>query len=230
MARILIVDDSIVMRRNLEKIFVDAGHEVVGQAINGMQSVLLYSELNPDIVTMDITMPIMSGVDAVSYIINKDPDASIIMISAINQKHMVFQAIKNGAKHYVIKPIDKEVLLRTINDVIKENETQKQREQEVNKNRELGFSVCNANGVFVFVFNTNLSLRDLVPIETAITGLLFIKPLSIIFDFNSLEDINDRVLLPILKTGEKIKKSNGTIRYIAENQALLSRIEDAKND
>jgi YesN/AraC family two-component response regulator len=230
MARILIVDDSIVMRRNLEKIFVDAGHEVVGQAINGMQSVLLYSELNPDIVTMDISMPIMTGVDAVSYIINKDPEASIIMISAINQKHMVFQAIKNGAKHYVIKPIDKEVLLRTINDVIKEDETQKRRNQEVNKNRDLGFSVCNANGVFVFVFNANLCLKDIVPIETAITGLLFITPLSIIFDFNSMEDINDRVLLPILKTGEKVKKSNGTIRYIAENQELLSRIEAAEND
>jgi two-component system chemotaxis response regulator CheY len=75
MARILVVDDSIVMRRNLQTILTEGGHEIVGQAINGKQAVVFYSDLQPDLVTMDITMPIMSGVDAVSHIINKDPKA-----------------------------------------------------------------------------------------------------------------------------------------------------------
>lgn len=120
MARILIVDDSIIMRKNLEYIFKQDGHEVVGQAINGKQAVSMYEELRPDLVTMDISMPMMSGTDAVSEIIKLDPCAKIVMISAINQKQMVFEAIKNGAKHYIVKPIEAENVRKTINAVLKE--------------------------------------------------------------------------------------------------------------
>ena len=89
MARILIVDDSTVMRKNLYTIFTENGHEVVGEAIDGKQAIVLYSELKPDLVTMDITMPKMSGVEAVNFIVNKDQNAKIIMVSALNQKQMV---------------------------------------------------------------------------------------------------------------------------------------------
>lgn len=230
MARILVVDDSIVMRRNLEKILVEAGHEVVGQAINGMQAVILYTELNPDIVTMDISMPIMSGVDAVSYIINKDPEASIIMISALNQKHMVFEAINNGAKHYIIKPIDKEILLKSINNILEDNKNRGIKSKEATDNQDLGFKITNNNGTFEFLFNSNLSLRDIVPSETAITGLLFINPLKVIFNFDALENVSDRVLLPIIRSGNNIKKSMGVIEYTGENKELLIRVNQATNE
>lgn len=118
MAKILIVDDSIIMRKNLEHILKAVGHEVVGQAINGKQAVTLYEELKPDLVTMDISMPMLSGTDAVSEIVKKDPKAKIIMISAINQKQMVFEAIKNGAKHYIVKPIERENVLKVITAVL----------------------------------------------------------------------------------------------------------------
>jgi len=90
MAKILIVDDSTVMRKNLYYIFTKNGHEVVGEAVDGKQALLLYSELNPDLVTMDITMPKMNGVDAVTHIINKNKNAKIIMVSALNQKQMLW--------------------------------------------------------------------------------------------------------------------------------------------
>lgn len=119
MAKILIVDDSIIMRKNLEYLLKQEGHEVVGQAINGKQAVSMYETLHPDLVTMDISMPMMSGTDAVTEIIKLDPLAKIVMISAINQKQMVFEAIKNGAKHYIVKPIEVENLLKTIDAVLK---------------------------------------------------------------------------------------------------------------
>lgn len=119
MAKILIVDDSIIMRKNLEFILKNSNHQIVGQATNGKQAVELYKESKPDLVTMDISMPFMSGTDAVSEIISIDPSAKIIMISAINQKQLVFEAIKKGAKHYIVKPIDAENVIKTIDSVLK---------------------------------------------------------------------------------------------------------------
>jgi len=122
MARILIVDDSTVMRKNLNSIFTSNGHEVIGEAADGKQAVLLYSELKPDLVTMDITMPKMTGVEVVKQIISKDNSAKIIMVSALNQKQMVFEALKNGAKHYILKPIESSQLLGVVNEVLENNE------------------------------------------------------------------------------------------------------------
>lgn len=118
MAKILIVDDSIIMRRNIETILKEAGHEVVGQAINGKEAVELYGKLKPDLVTMDISMPLMNGINAVSEIIKIDSKAKIIMVSAHNQKQMVFEAIKNGAKHYILKPIEVESVVKVLNSVL----------------------------------------------------------------------------------------------------------------
>jgi YesN/AraC family two-component response regulator len=226
MARILVVDDSAVMRRNLEKILTEGGHEVVGQAISGMQAVVLYSELNPDVVTMDITMPIMNGVDAVKYIINKDVNAKIIMISALNQKNMVFEALNNGAKNYILKPLDPEGLLKSINEVLSNHTTRSVEAKEIDVDKEIGFHVENINGSFVFVFNNNISIEDVAAIETAVKGLLFVKPLNIIFDFGKSENINDSILLPIMMLAKQVRDASGSIKYASENEKLLERISE----
>ncbi len=105
MANVLIVDDSSVMRRNLKMLFKDAGHNVVAEAADGKQGYLEYEKHLPDLVTMDISMPIMDGVEAVEKILAEFPEAKIIMISALDQKNMVFNALRAGAKHYIVKPI-----------------------------------------------------------------------------------------------------------------------------
>jgi len=122
MARILIVDDSTVMRKNLRTILTSSGHEVVAEACDGKQAFILYTQYKPDLVTMDISMPNMSGVEAVGEIIKKDPAAKIIMISALNQKQMVFEALKNGAKHYIVKPIDPTILNGIVNSVLEDKD------------------------------------------------------------------------------------------------------------
>lgn len=120
MAKILIVDDSMIMRRNLKAILVQAGHSVIAEASNGKEAFIEYEKHMPDLVTMDITMPIMNGIDAVKKIISSFPDARIVMISALDQRNMVFEALENGAKHYIVKPIAADNVLSVIHAVLEE--------------------------------------------------------------------------------------------------------------
>lgn len=106
MARILIVDDAKFMRLTLSSILNKANHEIVGEAENGREAVELYRELRPDLVTMDITMPEMSGLEAVKEIKKEYKDAKIIMCSAMGQQKMVVDAIEAGAKDFIVKPFD----------------------------------------------------------------------------------------------------------------------------
>jgi len=118
MARILIVDDSKIVRLNLNTILSKAGHEIIAEAENGMQAYHEYIKYKPDLVTMDITMPLLDGVRAVKKIITADPDAKIIMVSAIDQKNMVISAIQMGAKHYILKPFDPVKVIAAVNAVL----------------------------------------------------------------------------------------------------------------
>lgn len=104
MARVLITDDAAFMRMQLRDMVTKAGHEVVGEAENGQQAIELYQQLKPDLVTMDITMPVMDGVQAVREIKGIDPGATIIMCSAMGQQSMVLDAIQAGAKDFIVKP------------------------------------------------------------------------------------------------------------------------------
>ncbi len=120
MANILIADDSVVIRKTLRRLLVKGGHEVVGEASNGQEAFNEYKLKQPDVVTMDITMPIVDGIAALEKIINSFPDARVIMISAIDQKKLVFEALESGAKHYIIKPFDDKNVLEIIRLVMEE--------------------------------------------------------------------------------------------------------------
>ncbi len=106
MARIMVVDDAAFMRTVLKKILSEAGHEVVGEATDGVDACAKYAELKPDLVTMDITMPNMDGVQALKQIRSIDGNARIIMCSAMGQESLVVEAISNGARDFVAKPFE----------------------------------------------------------------------------------------------------------------------------
>lgn len=103
--RVLIADDAMFVRRSISKILSTVGYEIVGEAENGQEAVDKYLELSPSIVTMDITMPVMEGIEAVEKIIEKDNTAKIVMVSAMGYQNMVKDAILKGAKNFVVKPI-----------------------------------------------------------------------------------------------------------------------------
>jgi len=115
MKRVLIVDDASFMRISLRKILESNGFEVVGEAVNGLEAVNKYMILKPDIVTMDITMPEMNGVEALTQIKKQDPSAKVIMISALGQQSWVKKAIMLGAKGFVVKPYEQEYVVDTLN-------------------------------------------------------------------------------------------------------------------
>lgn len=118
MARILIVDDAAFMRMMIKDILEKNGFQVVGEANNGLKAVELYKKERPDVVTMDITMPDMDGIEAVKAIKAFDPAAKIIMCSAMGQQTMVMDAIKAGARDFIVKPFQPDRVLEAIKKVI----------------------------------------------------------------------------------------------------------------
>ena len=118
MAKIMIVDDVPVLRKNIALILTQHGHEIVAEAENGTQAVMKYGIHKPDLVTMDVSMPYTSGVEALAKIMAKFSDAKIIMISTESQKGLVLQALKSGAKNYLIKPATPEKLIAVVNAVL----------------------------------------------------------------------------------------------------------------
>ena len=118
MNRVLIVDDASVVRLLIKKVLKQGDFEIVGEAVNGVDALAKYKELKPDIVTMDITMPEADGIQATKDIIAFDPNAKIVMLSGIDQKEMLWQAIKAGASSYIVKPFENDRILSTLNEVI----------------------------------------------------------------------------------------------------------------
>lgn len=114
MAKVLIVDDAAFMRISIKNMLTKNGYEVVGEAENGKIGVEKYKELSPDIVTMDITMPEMSGLDALKEIIKINPAAQVIMVSAMGQEAMVRDAIISGAKGFIVKPFKEDGIISAI--------------------------------------------------------------------------------------------------------------------
>jgi len=114
MKRVLIVDDTAFMRLSLKAMLEKNGFEVIGEAENGSVAVIKYKELRPDIVTMDITMPVMDGLQALKEIRQFDSNSKIVMISALGQESYVREAVMLGAKGFVIKPFKEDYVIQTL--------------------------------------------------------------------------------------------------------------------
>jgi two-component system chemotaxis response regulator CheY len=115
--KILLVDDAAFMRMRCAKLLTENGYEV-GEAENGQEAIGKYQTYRPDLVLMDITMPVMDGITATREIRAIDPSAKVVMVSALGQQTMVIEAIKAGAKDFVVKPFEPEKILSTVKKVI----------------------------------------------------------------------------------------------------------------
>jgi two-component system, chemotaxis family, chemotaxis protein CheY len=122
-ARIQVVDDSLMIRKTLRIMFEKAGHEVVAESANGEQAFIHYAQHRPELVTMDITMPGLNGIETLKKILASDPDAKVVMVSALGQKHMVFDALQAGAKNFILKPLNEGKLLSAIGLVLSDHDT-----------------------------------------------------------------------------------------------------------
>ncbi len=111
---VLIVDDVAFVRKTLAAILHENGFEVVGEAASGPDAIEQYQRLRPELVTMDIVMPRMSGIEATRKIIKENPEARVVMISAMGQETLVMESIHAGARDYILKPFSADEVVRTL--------------------------------------------------------------------------------------------------------------------
>jgi len=119
MKNIMIVDDSMVFRINLKRILEKRGYQIVAEAANGQEAVEKYVTSKPDLVTMDITMPVLDGISALQKIRIIDDNACVVMISAMGQEKKIIEAINSGARHFIVKPFNELDVISKIEDILK---------------------------------------------------------------------------------------------------------------
>jgi two-component system, chemotaxis family, chemotaxis protein CheY len=114
MKRLLVVDDALFMRKLICGVAAEAGWEVVGEAANGLEAVELYDRLRPDLVTMDLVMPEMGGLEALRRIRTQDPEARVVVVTALDQKQALMDSIRDGALDFIVKPFERERVLKLL--------------------------------------------------------------------------------------------------------------------
>jgi len=214
--KIIIADDSILMRRNLKSILKQLGYNVIAEATNGQEAVELYKRLKPDVMTMDISMPVMDGIEAVNQIVQLYPDANIIMISALNQKEMVFKAIERGAKYYIIKPFKVDMVSKALDQVFQSKRKAPQSSEAPPKGKAherltdttSGYVVSNENGVFIIKLYSALNNKQSIELKGTIQGLLAIPKVKITFDVSACA-FADQVIPNLQPYTDMIKQSGG---------------------
>lgn len=117
MKRVLLVDDALFIRNNLKIILEKNGFEICGQADDGQQAVKLYEALRPDLVTMDVTMPNMDGLEALNAIRKIDANAKVVMVTAMGKEEIVRQAILSGATNFIVKPFNEEKVITVMQKI-----------------------------------------------------------------------------------------------------------------
>ena len=116
MLNVLIIDDSTIFRKILLELIALKGHNIVGEACNGLEGVDMYNKVRPDVTFIDITMPIMNGLQALKKIKEADPDAIVVMISSTAGQENIAEALINGAYDFLRKPIDPDELYRVLSE------------------------------------------------------------------------------------------------------------------
>jgi two-component system chemotaxis response regulator CheY len=114
MRRLLVVDDALFMRKMISGVAAEAGWEVVGEAGNGVEAVALYKQLRPDLVTMDLVMPEMGGLEALRLIRASDPEAKVVVVTALDQKQVLMDSIHGGAIDFIVKPFERHRVLNLL--------------------------------------------------------------------------------------------------------------------
>ncbi len=119
MKRLLVVDDALFMRKLICGVAAEAGWQVVGEAANGAEGVALYQQHRPDLVTMDLVMPVMGGLEALRRIRAFDPEAKVVVVTALDQKQSLMDSIRDGAIDFIVKPFERERVLALLAKVQK---------------------------------------------------------------------------------------------------------------
>ncbi|WP_027087991.1 response regulator [Cohnella panacarvi] len=242
MAMIMIVDDSSIIRRSLREILEESGHEVVAEAQNGEEALELYRSHRIDLVTMDIQMPGKSGIEAVRTIKAFDPEARIVMISSVEQRNLIYEAIKLGAKHYIIKPFTREKVDEVMKSILPESliavpaakETQAARDPEPDTGAAktksktvyekivdpqaigLPFDVSMESGKIIFTLYKYVTEHTLPYLAGCLQGLLHIYNAKYVIVLEKVSVSQDAALQPFIDFIRIVLSRRGTVAVVAE--------------
>lgn len=234
MARILIVDDALIMRKTLGKIVEDGGHSVVAEAVNGEEAILMYQKYLPDVVTMDITMPETDGIQALTRIREYDEHAKVIMVSALGQQHKVMEALDQGAKSYILKPIAKEKILAVLKQVTEVEdgalvpsgqgfiECGEERNQKSCDAAFLPFTLENTEGTFSFTLKDEFGYEDFPKLMTAVQEILLLNPMEIVFNFIHSNVLNNKVVNSCIEIMTAIIDKGSKLQIICYSQDYMN--------
>lgn len=246
MARILIVDDSAVARKGLREIVTSLAHSVVGEAENGTQAFVEYTRLKPDIVTMDLTMQGMSGAEATSKLIATFPEARIIVISAMEERKVVLDALERGARHFIIKPINREKVASVLTNVLQQAFDKQKHRELVCKMKGMGDSTHSVRPENVYMpphqiirdgnltivkINANLTMTSCQSLAIEMEEYLTGEP-KVLFDFGITVGLDKKVLAEVDKLIRKIEEGPGILKAVSRNSAFVDFVnttEEAVN-
>jgi CheY-like chemotaxis protein len=226
------------MRKNLKSILSRAGYEVVAEAINGEEAVRAYVLHSPDLVTMDVTMPVLNGIEAVKRIVAADGKAKVVVVSAFDQRSMLFEAMENGASHYIIKPITADKLLSVVDKLLGgERADGSSAAAERSGSKALAgtdaapFTIENREGKFVIALERHMRDEAIPSIRAAMQGLLFIKPLAVAFYFKDIDSAADvPYLASVAEMVASIRQAGGYAEFIADSEEAVRALRSLRGD
>jgi len=235
-------------RRNLKNILLAEGHTVLAEATNGVQAFVEYENHRPDLVTMDISMPILNGIDGTKKILDAYPDAKIVMVSALNQKRMILTALQFGAKHYIIKPFSPEKVSEVVNEVLNLSCKLPQADQSSaaipnnsvvnismplqqpkNENVVRPFFIESKEGISVVNISSSMCNRYLPALKLGIQRLTSAKPIKVAFNFGDLEVIEEDTFNEIKNIYQNILSLGGSCVMTSSNQDFVANISEKEN-
>ncbi len=222
MAKVLVVDDSRTMRLIMRKLLGELGHEVVAEAANGQEAIAAYETHTPDLVTMDITMPVMDGITAVRMIVKRHPDAKIIMVSAYGHAKMVMQAMSMGAKHFLIKPITAERASKVIAEVLSGTDSSG---ADIDTLRSASFAVEEQDDNFVIRVQADLDLPGVTAFQRALEDLNVLESPRIVLQFPDKVNYPGTIIDRIHATLKKLQRSGANVSIQTADTALKTRLQ-----
>jgi DNA-binding NarL/FixJ family response regulator len=240
MARVLIADDSAVTRKSLCEIVTSLNHTVVGDVSNGSQAFVAYTKLKPDVVTMDLTMQGLGGAEATSKIISAYPEARIIVISAMEERRAVIDALERGARHFIIKPINRDKVAAVLNNVLKQDFDLKKHIENVRKLKKAEDQISTVNGpkqllppfyisaqgdnlVHIFI-NPNITLTSCRSLALELEEYLTDK-IRVLFDFGTMVTLDQAILIKLNELVEIIQDCSGIVKAVSGNKHFVEAID-----